>query len=36
MTGGDNTTYVYFSGDKVVFASAKSDADAQAMLQNLP
>ncbi len=36
ITEGANTTYVYFTGDKVVFATADSDSDAQAMLQNLP
>jgi hypothetical protein len=36
ITEGANTTYVYFTGDKVVFATAKNDSDAQAMLQNLP
>jgi hypothetical protein len=36
MVDANSTTYIYFTGDKVVFVSAKSDADAAAMLQNLP
>jgi hypothetical protein len=34
--GTDSTTYVYFSGDSVIFASAKKDSDAASIVQSLP
>jgi hypothetical protein len=35
-TNGDKTTYVAFSGENVIFATAKNDADAQAMIESVP
>jgi hypothetical protein len=34
--GADSTTYTYFNGDKVVFATAKTDADAESIFSSLP
>jgi hypothetical protein len=34
--GPTNTTYTYFNGDKVVFATAKSDAEAESIFSSLP
>jgi len=34
--GAGNTTYTYFNGDKVVFATAKTDADAESIFSSLP
>jgi hypothetical protein len=32
----DSTTYTYFNGDKVVFATAKTDAEAESIFSSLP
>jgi hypothetical protein len=34
--GPTDTTYTYFNGDKVVFATAKTDAEAESIFSSLP
>jgi hypothetical protein len=36
QTTGSSTSYFYFKGDAVIFATAKTDADAATVLQQLP